>query len=267
MQAAKSVTDGYHRNLSTALADMYQTHAGSFLAGIIYRLCGNNLDLITLMHAQQEWTASRPADNTLLQSMMRFCESRTVAELPALMNQVNVISILGEADYTNFRPAHEFPLFGEVHAAVNTIKASSSTWMLMVMHGWHVTAVLLHCTRKWHKLAISSFCPYGTAFNPGLGPKSSLTCETCFVRQDDALLSLELAERSLPEAIMAAMEERITSDAAIAGLQECLLLDGSLRLRYAKVYAYSMYVQHIRTAHMYSTSECTHGLSNLASCL
>ena len=34
---------------------------------------------------------------------------------------------------------------------------------------------------------------------------------------------------------MAAMEERITSDAAIAGLQACLLLDGSLRLRYAKV--------------------------------
>ena len=48
-------------------------------------------------------------------------------------------------------------------------------------------------------------------------------------------MSLELAERSLPETIMAAMEERITSDAAIAGLQACLLLDGSLRLRYAKV--------------------------------
>ena len=126
LQAARSVSDGYHRNLSTALADMYQTLVGSFLAGIIYRLCGNNLDLITLMHAHQEWTASRPADNTLLQSMMRFCESRTVAELPALMNQVNVISILGEADYTNFRPAHEFPLFGEVHASMNNIKVSLS---------------------------------------------------------------------------------------------------------------------------------------------
>lgn len=174
MQAARSVTDGYHRNLSTALADMYQTHAGSFLAGIIYRLCGNNLDLITLMHAQQEWTASRPADNTLLQSMMRFCESRTVAELPALMNQVNVISILGEADHTNFRPAHEFPLFGEVHAAMNNIKVSCSAWMLLVMHAWHVPAVLLHCTGTCHKLQTFSFCPYGAAFSPGSGPKALL---------------------------------------------------------------------------------------------
>ena len=94
LQAAKSVSDGYHRNLSTALADMYQKHIGSFLAGLIHKLCGTNLDLITLLQAHQEWTASRPADTTMLKSFVSLCETRTVAELPALMSQVNVISVL-----------------------------------------------------------------------------------------------------------------------------------------------------------------------------
>lgn len=125
LQAAKTVSEGYHRNLSTALADLYQTHIGSFLAGMIYQLCGNKLDLITLMHAHQEWTTSRPADNTLLQALVCFCETRTVAELPALMNQVNVVSVVGHIDYTAFRPAHEFPLFPQVNAAMNNIKVSS----------------------------------------------------------------------------------------------------------------------------------------------
>ncbi len=125
LQAAKSVSDGYHRNLSTALADMYQTHVGSFLAGIIYRLCGNNLDLITLMHAHQDWTASRRADDSFLQSILQFCETRTVAELPALMNQVNVISVLEGADYSSFRPAHEFPLFAQVYASLNNVKVGA----------------------------------------------------------------------------------------------------------------------------------------------
>ncbi|DBB04141.1 TPA: hypothetical protein ACH3X1_013190 [Trebouxia sp. C0004] len=122
LKAARSISDGYHRNLSTALADLYQTHVGSFLAGIIHRLCGKNLDIITLMHAHQEWTASRPVDHTLLQSMVKFCETRTVAELPALRNQVNVTGILGDADYANFRPAHEFPLFADVHACMDNNK-------------------------------------------------------------------------------------------------------------------------------------------------
>ncbi len=136
LQAARSVSDGYHRNLSTALADLYQTHVGSFLAGIIHRLCGNNLDIITLMHAHQEWTASRPVDHTLLQSMVTFCETRTVAELPALRNQVNVIGILGDADYASFRPAHEFPLFADVHACMENIKVSIQALMLC-MHKSH----------------------------------------------------------------------------------------------------------------------------------
>lgn len=66
LQAAKSVSDGYHRNLSTALADMYQKHIGSFQAGLIHKLCGNSLDVITLWHMHQEWTASRPSDMTML---------------------------------------------------------------------------------------------------------------------------------------------------------------------------------------------------------
>jgi len=143
LQAAKSVSDGYHRNLSTALADLYQTHVGSFLAGIIHRLCGNNLDIITLMHAHQEWTASRPVDHTLLQSMVKFCETRTVAELPALRNQVNIISILGDADYASFRPAHEFPLFADVHACMDNIKVSIQALMLCISKPHHWLLALL----------------------------------------------------------------------------------------------------------------------------
>ena len=122
LQAAKSVSDGYHRNLSTALADLYQKHTGSFLAGLIHKLCGSNLDLITLQHAHQEWTGSHPADNTLLKSFVSLCETRTVAELPALMSQVNIISVQGDADYSSFRPQHKFPLFGHVSATMSNLK-------------------------------------------------------------------------------------------------------------------------------------------------
>ena len=122
LQAAGSVSHGYHRNLSTALADMYQTHMGSFLTGILNRLCGHNLDLLTLMHAHQDWTLSRPADTALLNAFVSFCETRTVAELPALLNQVSVTCVLGGADYSYFRPAHEFPLFAHVSSAMDNIK-------------------------------------------------------------------------------------------------------------------------------------------------
>ena len=122
LQAAKSVSDGYHRNLSTALADMYQKHMGSFLAGLIHKLCGTNLDLITLLQAHQEWTANRPADTTMLKSFVSLCETRTVAELPTLMSQVNIISVCADGDYKSFRPAHEFPLFAQVNGTLSNLK-------------------------------------------------------------------------------------------------------------------------------------------------
>lgn len=103
---------------------MYQKCIGSFLAGLIHKLCGSNLDLITLLHAHQEWTASRPADTTMLKSFVRLCETRTVAELPALMSQINIITVPLEADYKTFRPAHEFPLFVNVSAAMNNFKVT-----------------------------------------------------------------------------------------------------------------------------------------------
>ena len=116
------MSDGYHRNLSTALADMYQKHIGSFLAGLIHKLCGTNLDLVTLLQAHQEWTASRPADTTMLQSFVSLCETRTVAELPTLMSQVNVISVPADGNYRSFRPAHEFPLFAQVNGTLSNLK-------------------------------------------------------------------------------------------------------------------------------------------------
>lgn len=101
---------------------MYQKHMGSFVAGLIHKLCGTNLDLITLMHAHQEWTASRPADTTMLKSFVSLCETRTVAELPALMSQVNIISVSADADYRSFCPAHEFPLFAQVNGTLSNLK-------------------------------------------------------------------------------------------------------------------------------------------------
>ena len=101
---------------------MYQKHIGSFLAGLIHKLCGTNLDLITLLQAHQEWTASRPADITMLKSFVSLCETRTVAELPTLMSQVNIISVPAEGDYRSFRPAHEFPLFAQVNGTLSNLK-------------------------------------------------------------------------------------------------------------------------------------------------
>ncbi len=77
---------------------------------------------------------------------------------------------------------------------------------------------------------------------------NQLSCSQCFcrvkpllrplpLRQDDALLSLELGERSMPETIMNAMEEQLVQDGGLAALQGCVVLDGGLRLRYSKVCA------------------------------
>ena len=123
-QASNSVSDGYHRNLSTALADMYQRQIGSFLAGVFDRLSGNNLDLITLLHMHTNWTENRPGDLSLLRAFVSLCKARTVAELPALMHQVNVISVLGDHDRSSFRPAHEFPLFSQIAAMMDNIKVT-----------------------------------------------------------------------------------------------------------------------------------------------
>ena len=108
------------------MADLYQSHTGSFLAGVLDGLCGNNLDLIILMDAHQEWTRSRPGDMSLLQAFVVLCETRTAAELPVVMNQVNVISVLGDRDYRNFSPKHEFPLFARVSGMLTNIKVKMS---------------------------------------------------------------------------------------------------------------------------------------------
>lgn len=147
------MSDGYHRNLSTALADMYQKHIGSSVAGLIHKLCGTNLDLITLLHAHQEWTASRPADTTMLKSFVSLCENRTVAELPALMSQVNIISVAAEVDYRSFRPAHEFPLFAQVNGTLSNLKVHLHHLLLcsIVSPFWMMSVV---CVLFWTTLAM-----------------------------------------------------------------------------------------------------------------
>ena len=42
------------------------------------------------------------------------------------MNQVNVISVLGDRDYRNFSPKHEFPLFARVSGMLTNIKVKMS---------------------------------------------------------------------------------------------------------------------------------------------
>ena len=55
--------------------------------------------------------------------------------------------------------------------------------------------------------------------------------------QDDAVLSLEMAERSDGDLVGAALDRAVAGDDGMAAVQACVLLDGSLRLRYAKVSA------------------------------
>ena len=53
--------------------------------------------------------------------------------------------------------------------------------------------------------------------------------------QDESLLSLDLADRSVAASITAAMHRRIAEDPGLAALQACIETDGSLRQRYSKV--------------------------------
>ena len=93
LQAATSVSQGYHRNLSTALSDLYQNHIGSFLAEALSTLAGNRLDLLTLMHACQECEASGGAVDSIYTAFASLCVTRSIAELPALASQVHYIQV------------------------------------------------------------------------------------------------------------------------------------------------------------------------------
>ncbi len=121
LQAATSVSQGYHRNLSTALSDMYQDHIGSFLAEALSRLAGNKLDLISLMHAQLEWATVRPADNSLVCAFVRLCTARSIAELPALASQVHSVSVSSRSP-EDIQPAHHFPLSLQVDSMLSSLK-------------------------------------------------------------------------------------------------------------------------------------------------
>ncbi len=127
MQAATSVSQGYHRNLSTALSDMYQNHIGSFLAEALSRLAGDRLDLITLMHASLEWESSRPSDDSLLRAFASLCTARSIAELPALASQVHRVTVQRMLPDEQFQPAHQFPLSVQVHSMFNTLKVKISS--------------------------------------------------------------------------------------------------------------------------------------------
>ena len=114
------MSQGYHRNLSTALSAMYQDHIGSFLAEALSRLAGNKLDLVSLMHAQLEWATVRPADNSLVCAFVRLCTARSIAELPALASQVHSVSVSRSSE--DIQPAHHFPLSLQVDSLLSSLK-------------------------------------------------------------------------------------------------------------------------------------------------
>lgn len=49
------------------------------------------------------------------------------------------------------------------------------------------------------------------------------------------MLSLEMAQRSDVDLVAASIDKLVALDAGTAAVQACLVLDGSLRQRYAKV--------------------------------
>ena len=53
--------------------------------------------------------------------------------------------------------------------------------------------------------------------------------------QEEALLSLDMAERSSDVHVMAALEQAIGKHVGAAALQACFYLDSHLRMRYVKV--------------------------------
>ena len=53
--------------------------------------------------------------------------------------------------------------------------------------------------------------------------------------QEEALLSLDMADRSSLARVAAALEHTIARHSTAALLQDCLRLDASLRIRYVKV--------------------------------
>ena len=57
----------------------------------------------------------------------------------------------------------------------------------------------------------------------------------CHPLQEDAVLSLEMAQRSDVDLVAASIDKLVALDAGTAAVQACLVLDGSLRQRYAKV--------------------------------
>ena len=49
------------------------------------------------------------------------------------------------------------------------------------------------------------------------------------------MLTLDMAQRSEADLIMAALDQLVTADTGIAAVQACVALDGNLRQRYAEV--------------------------------
>ena len=64
---------------------------------------------------------------------------------------------------------------------------------------------------------------------------SSPSVECHPLQQEDAVLSLEMAQRSDVDLVAASIDKLVALDAGTAAVQACLVLDGSLRQRYAKV--------------------------------
>ncbi len=53
--------------------------------------------------------------------------------------------------------------------------------------------------------------------------------------QEEALLSLDMSERSVVASVRAALEKTIAGHASAAALQDCMAQDAVLRIRYVKV--------------------------------
>ena len=66
--------------------------------------------------------------------------------------------------------------------------------------------------------------------------QENLSCLITAVHvQEEAMMSLEMADRSVVAQVCAAVEKSIGTNVSVAALQECMAQDAILRVRFVKV--------------------------------